>query len=184
MNKLRGVTLIEVLVTVAIVAVLTKVAVPSIQGAIQSSQISSTTNTFLADLRRARTEAIRRGSNVVMCRSNEPEKATPACSKSTDPGSTGWVSGWIIFEDRNRNGDYDDGTDQLVRVQSAIAGIGSMVGGNDDQKIEFTAMGRPKNGAKTSYKIGAGDIAAERRRVVCLGTGGMGRVSKETTSCS
>ena len=72
MNKSHGFTLLELMVVLAIVAILTMLAAPSFTRLIQSITMSSTVNTFLADMRYARSESIRRGGGVVMCRSDDP----------------------------------------------------------------------------------------------------------------
>lgn len=58
MNRSRGFTLIELLVEMAIAAILIALAAPSFKRLIQSNTISSNVNTFMADLRFARSEAI------------------------------------------------------------------------------------------------------------------------------
>ena len=48
-------------------------------------------------MRYARSESIRRGGGVVMCRSDTPEAASPVGGTDASPGGKGWASGWIIF---------------------------------------------------------------------------------------
>ncbi|MCL1481799.1 MAG: GspH/FimT family pseudopilin [Marinobacter sp.] len=75
MYKSSGFTLLELMLVIAIVAILIAFAVPSFQWMIQKVTISSNVNTFLSDMRYARSEGIRRGGGVVLCRSNAPEAA-------------------------------------------------------------------------------------------------------------
>ena len=118
MKKSYGFTLIELLVAIAIAAILIALAAPSFKQLIQSNSMSSTVNTFLADMRYTRSEAIRRGGSVVMCRSNAPEAASPACGSGSGPGGNGWVSGWIVFYDQDSDGTrIDSSTDPVLRVQ-------------------------------------------------------------------
>ena len=83
----RGFTLLEIMVVLAIVAILATLAVPSFTRLIQSNTMSSNVNTFMADMRYARSESIRRGGGVVMCRSDAPEATLPVCN--TTPTMTG-----------------------------------------------------------------------------------------------
>ena len=83
----RGFTLIEMMVTIAVAAMLLMIAVPSFRNASLSSQLRSAANDFIASSNFARSEAIKRGSAVTLC-------------VSTD-GSTcaagGWEQGWIVL---------------------------------------------------------------------------------------
>jgi prepilin-type N-terminal cleavage/methylation domain-containing protein len=75
MTKARGFTLLELMVVLAIIAILVTLAAPSFTRLIQSTTVSSNVNNFLADMRYARSESTRRGGQVVMCRSDAPEAA-------------------------------------------------------------------------------------------------------------
>lgn len=192
MNKLRGFTLVELLVVISIVAVLTALAAPSFKRTIQSSNISGSVNTFLADLRYARSESIRRGGGVVMCRSDTPEAASPACGSGSGPGTNGWVSGWIIFYDRDNTGTRTTTSTMadhpVLRVQSALTSLDSATetgGGGSSTKFVFTATGRMKSvSSATSLQFGGGSYTADLQRMVCVSVGGRARIAGNgNTSC-
>ncbi|MGS0758123.1 GspH/FimT family pseudopilin, partial [Roseateles sp. GG27B] len=112
----------------SIVAILTAVALPTFQYVIQSVQVGSAVNSFLSDIRFARSEAIRRGGSVVLCRSDDPQAAAPVCNDAT--GAAGWASGWIIFQDlglTSAGGDKDP-DDPLLRQQAPLLAIGVIAG--------------------------------------------------------
>lgn len=184
MRKIRGFTLLEVMVVLAVIAILTSLAAPSFTGLVQSNAVSSNVNAFMGDLRYTRSEAIRRGGSVVMCRSNDPEGA-PACDGGSGPGNNGWVSGWIIFEDRNGDGNYtaaDQGL--LLKVQGPITNLDTMVASNNNP-FEFVATGRMKtvNSAK-SLQFGT-NMPAERQRLVCVNQSGRARIAGDgNSSCT
>lgn len=179
MNKSRGFTLIELMVVIAIVAILTTLAAPSFKQLIQSNTISSSVNSFLADMRYARSEAIRRGGGVILCRSDVPEAASPACGTGSGPGGHGWVSGWIIFYDQDDNGTRTvTSTDPVLRVQSPITSLDS-IGEPNSVKFQFTATGRLKSlsGGATQLQFGGGNYANTVQRVVCVSIGGRARIA-------
>ncbi|MCL5968283.1 MAG: GspH/FimT family pseudopilin [Betaproteobacteria bacterium] len=97
-SRVRGVTLIEVMVVVGIVgivAILAMMAAPNFRAMIERNQINSATNELMMGLQLARSEAIRLNSTVTLCRSaNGTSCASP----------TGWENGWIVFHDRNGDG--------------------------------------------------------------------------------
>lgn len=177
MNKSRGFTMVELMVVIAIVAVLTTLAAPSFKNLIQSNSMSSVVNTFLADMRYARSEAIRRGGKVVMCRSNSPEASPPSCG--TGSGTNGWVSGWVIYADENSNGSIE--STEVLRVQSPITTVDSIMqtsGGGARNSLEFTATGRLKLSSMLALQFGGNDhFSNEAQRVVCISVGGRARIA-------
>ena len=182
MQKFRGFTLLEVMVVVAIVAILTTLAAPSFVSLIQSNSVSGNVNTFMSDMRFARSEAIRRGGAVLMCRSDAPEAAAPVCNTNSGPGGNGWVSGWIIFEDRDGSLNYSSSSDvsQLLRVQSPITNLDSIVeSGGASTKFQFTALGRMKSlSSATSLQFGGiSSMPSTRQRVVCVNLSGRARIA-------
>jgi len=106
----RGFTLIELLVILTISAILVAMAVPSFQAMIRTNRISGASNSMLSALDLARSEAIRRGANVVICRSVNSEAVNPACSSGASGGFNGddWAAGWIVFAKAPANADNDD----------------------------------------------------------------------------
>ena len=190
MHQSRGFTLLEVLVVLAIVAILTTLAAPSFVALIQSNSVSSNVNAFIADVRYARSEAVRRGGAVVMCRSDAPEATAPTCGAGSGPGGNGWVSGWIIFEDRDGSQNYNSaaGSDagQLLKVQGPITNLDSIVEPSST-KLQFTATGRMKNLASaTSLQFGSNaTVPNTRQRVVCINSSGRARIAGDgTASCT
>jgi type IV fimbrial biogenesis protein FimT len=173
MNKSRGFTLIEAMVVVAIVAILTTLAAPSFKNLIQSSAMSGNVNSFLSDMRYARSEAIRRGGVVVMCRSNAPE-TTLSCDGDA---TTGWQTGWVIFDSQNI----------VLRRQGPITNIDSILdpATSPDYKFNFNATGRLPGDAGR-VKFGGSQFPTTVQRVVCVGVGGRARIAGDgsITSCS
>ena len=181
MKKSAGFTLIELMVVIAIASILMTLAVPSFKQMIQSNTISSNVNNFLADMRYARSESVRRGGGVIMCRSNAPEAASPVCNNGSGPGNNGWVSGWIIFHDVNGDGTRTAAstaaTDPILRVQAAITSIDSIDQGGSSTDFIFTATGRLRPVSTTSMRFGGGDFTSTTQRRVCVSVGGHARIA-------
>lgn len=112
------------MVVLAIVAVLATLAAPSFTRLVQSNTVSSVVNIFMADMRCARSESIRRGG-AVLFRSDAPEAPSPVGNSDSGDGDAGWVSGWIVFLDTDDDADKQ-ADEPLLRVQSRITGIGVM----------------------------------------------------------
>jgi len=173
MRKPRGVTLPELLIVTAIVGLITTLAVPSFQRFIKGNAISSGVDTFMADLRFARSEAVKRGGVVVMCRSDKPEVLKPTCGT----GSTlGWQSGWIVYHDLNGNGNRT-ANETLLRVQTPLTAIDSIAETGAANKFEFLSTGRPKGGAYSHLQFGGNKIPNDLQRLVCIDIAGRARIA-------
>ena len=83
----RGFSLLEVMVVVAILAILAALAGPSFTPMIERWRVRDATESLQSALYYARSEAIKRGGNVVI--------------KTTDGAN--WNSGWSVFYDANRD---------------------------------------------------------------------------------
>lgn len=101
--RLRGFTLVELMITIAILAILLAVAAPSFNDAMLGSRLGSLANRVVASSMLARGEAIKRNSTVTMCVSTDG--ATCATG--------GWEQGWIVLA----------GTAVLLRQEAAPAGL-------------------------------------------------------------
>jgi type IV fimbrial biogenesis protein FimT len=89
-----GVTLIEMMATIAVVAILGALAAPSFQNLTLNSERTATVNSFFHALFLARSEAIKRGEVVTVCKSADG---------STCLNSGEWTSGWMVFVNKDRD---------------------------------------------------------------------------------
>ncbi|OZA22023.1 MAG: prepilin-type cleavage/methylation domain-containing protein [Hydrogenophilales bacterium 17-61-9] len=81
-----GFTLIELMVTLSVLAILLMIAVPSFNEVTLGSKLGSLSNNFVASAHQARSEAIKRNAVVSLCVS----------SNGTSCGAGGWEQGWIV----------------------------------------------------------------------------------------
>jgi type IV fimbrial biogenesis protein FimT len=90
----KAVTFVELLATLAVMAVLTIVASPSLATLVQRTRVRSQTDTLLATFALARSEAARRGVAMIIC----PGKPGSACDRTA-----GWQEGWFVAADPHRD---------------------------------------------------------------------------------
>jgi len=98
----RGFTIVELMVTMLILAIVIGFAVPTFRDAALSSRLTGHANDLLASAQIARSEAIKRNAVVTLCISTDG---------STCAGEGGWEQGWIVLT--------GDGT--VVQRQPALA---------------------------------------------------------------
>ena len=169
--------MIELMVVIAIVAILTTLATPSFKQLIQSNTMSSAVNTFLADMRFARSESIRRGGAVAMCRSDNPDGAVPTCGTGS---TTGWESGWIVFQNLN-NGSTRSADEPLLRVQAPLTSINTIAEPGAATVFKFTATGRLSLASATHLQFGSNPpFATDAQRIVCVNVGGRARIALDS----
>ena len=109
-----GFTLIELIVTLAVAAILTTIAVPSFRSFIESNRLTGVTNDLLADFQLARSEAIKRSANTIVCKS--ADSATCAAAGT-------WDNGWVVFADIDGSGTWTQTAgeeDVLVRTHQPL----------------------------------------------------------------
>jgi len=95
-------TLAELLVALAVAGILLAVALPNLQTYIRNARVDNATDTFLAEIQRARSEAITRGEAVILCRTADPSTDNCGTSASED-----WTPGWLMYAVPNFTGEED-----------------------------------------------------------------------------
>ncbi|GMQ91888.1 MAG: hypothetical protein BMS9Abin11_1203 [Gammaproteobacteria bacterium] len=109
-----GFTLVELIITLAVAAILTTIALPSFRNIIDNSRQTDFINTLSADLGYTRSEAIKRSTNVGICSTINQT----ACS-----GATNWATGWIVWIDSD-NSSTRNGAEQILKTGNQVEGVG------------------------------------------------------------
>ena len=112
-----GFTLTEMLITVAIIVLMLAAGVPAYQSLATSMRMSGEVNSFLADMKFARSEAIKRGQPVYVCSTANGS----TCSNDTSTSSSNWATGWLVYVDNTGSGFTSaPSAGQVLRVSPGV----------------------------------------------------------------
>lgn len=180
-KRFGGFTLIELMVTVAIAAVLAFVAIPSLTTYMRNAALTSAANTLLASMNAARSEAMKRGQNAMVVPANN---------------GTDWNNGWIVFVykfDATRTPPYvyNAAYDTIISTQSPLAsylsitanGIADPTTGSPYMMYDASGFAKSKNNVvpNATFTIKRTDVVGsdnEHSRRLKVSRTGRARVCK------
>lgn len=160
-----GFTIIELMLTIAVIAVLLTLGVPAFQDLMERNQLTSNINRFISSLALARSEAIKRNQRVVVC----PSTNGTLCN---DIG--GYDNGWIIFIDANNNDRREVASEELLWKGEQVPANMTLRGTSSyNMAIPYTPSGRlassaPVNG---SVRLCLGNQVDKARMITIIQSG-------------
>lgn len=169
MKNCRGFTLVELMITLIVIAIGLTLAVPSFTGFIRDNRVTSQANEFLVSLTFARSEAIKRGRPVAVCASSDGA----SCSGNND-----WDAGWVVFTDGDGVVGDLDGTDELLRVHEDLPGSTMTADGGGDF-VRFDGDGLAS--AADDFTLDPAGCEGNQRRSITMSA--TGRASIAETAC-
>lgn len=178
-KRTRGVTLVELVFVLMAAAIVVAIGIPALLRMTDDARLVSGTNSLLASILLARSEAISRHERVVLCKSATGD----VCS-----ADAGWEQGWIVFHDANNNAEVDPGESILLREQSLGSRI-KLTGNTPVAKyLSYTPDGSTKY-ASGGFQAGTFTVclrshAGSQARTVVIYKSGRPRIAKTTVdSC-
>jgi type IV fimbrial biogenesis protein FimT len=158
MDSNAGFTLVELVITIAIAAIVVTVAVPGFQGFVLNNRMSGNANDMIATLGYGRSEAVKRAADVTVCASDDGA----TCSGT-------WADGWVVL----------DGAGNVLRAQEALGGTTTLAGADT---IVFNANGRMTTpAAATVLTLCPGKDGIQGRQIAIEPTG---RARVVSAACS
>src|SRR5690348_12771875 len=137
LTRHRGFSLVELMITVLVVAILTAIAWPNFRDFMHRNAATSQANQVLAALQYARNEAVSRRYPTALCGSTSGTACTPSDTK--------FEGGWMIWRDSTLSGtpSYSSAAkDELLRVVDAQNGVSiRSFGGTSPGVIAFDQRG-------------------------------------------
>ena len=138
-TQTKGLTLVELMITLAIASILITGAAPSFTASIQKTRMVTQMNELHASLSLARNEAITRNKSTSVCRSSNGTSCTG-----------NWQDGWIVFVDDNFDGSVNGG-DEILRVHGALP-VGTTLA-YDQAQVIFANSGATRAGFNGTFTL-------------------------------
>ena len=170
MNRMSGFTLVEIMISIAVVAILLTIGIPSFRYVTNSNRIAGEINGLLGDMQYARAEAVKEGRPVTVCVSADG---------ATCAGVNTWQSGWIVFSDVNGNAAVDAATDVVLRVQTPFSSTDTFVATNAVGAVTFNREGYA-NGIANGTLIALHDSTNTSNWTRCLSITLVGMMASQT----
>jgi type IV fimbrial biogenesis protein FimT len=152
-----GLTLIELVIALAVASLLLSLAVPAFSSLMRQNRLVAATNELFTGIYLARTEAVKRGRRVTLCKSADQA----ACS-----ATGGYDQGWIVFEDPNNNAQLDPGE---ALIQSRNGSSSATITGNSpvSSYVSYNPIGATRT-ASGALQMGTITVclAPDARRII------------------
>jgi type IV fimbrial biogenesis protein FimT len=126
--RLRGMTLVESLVVVAILAVLAALTAPAFSALLKKQRVDAVSYRLIAHLQTARSVAVSRNVRTTIA----------------PVDGSHWEQGWQVFTDANRTSKYDGDDELIVAAPSIETGLSISGGASGQSWVSFAGDGQPK----------------------------------------
>ena len=164
-QRQKGLTLVELMVTLAVAIILSASGMPLFTGVSANNRATAQSNSLLAAIRLARSEAVKRSTDVSICPVSDPSAASPSCTGNDDD----WHLGWSVFFLDNSS------TAQHIRTWDAPPG-NPTIDSNSATSIQFDSTGSAT--AVTNIALSLDDAAGIQSRCIAINTGGQIRMKR------
>jgi type IV fimbrial biogenesis protein FimT len=175
MKTQSGITLVEVMVTMALAIIILAVGIPAFINMLSTNQAAGYANELVSAMRLARSEAVKRSQSVTICASNIDQTG---CSGSD------WNNGWIVFSDDNADLAYDAG-EEIYRVWSIPTDErpNLVFEGGSPTAVRFNSTGANSLDAQISFAFKKIDCTAPMAQARQITISRLGRATVNVVAC-
>jgi type IV fimbrial biogenesis protein FimT len=182
---ITGFTLVELMVTIAIAAILATLAAPNISAFVRRADMQNTSGDFITALQRARQEAVGRNSCATVCVGRLDNTGTPKCNASA---SDDWnENGWLVYlnptcDSTPTNGDPSDSTNLFIYRPPGKSVI--VLGSAGTNSFTFRPQGTLPLSSTSKFNLqDTQNTNSPLNRSICIDKLGRTRIITEAASC-
>jgi type IV fimbrial biogenesis protein FimT len=168
-SRLAGVTLIELMFAITVLAIIIGLGAPSFARLVRENRLVSLTNDLVSSFALARSEAARRGMPVSLCASADGA----ACTEDVD-----WAVGWVLFTDDTGTAGVIDADDEVLSVSPALPAGFTLEGVQPFIRFFPNGLTTPAN--DKTFQL---QSDAQVELVRCMTVSGIGRVATVKEAC-
>lgn len=172
----RGMTILELLITMALLGIVAALTLPSMMDGLGRSSARAATRSFTSALSLARSEAVKTGSGVSICPSLDGE----------DCAAGSWSTGWIVFIDADGDADGDTGSvgagDTVLRRFEPLSGM-SLSASPSTSLLRYDSRGYGSNAAAVTFTLCPLDGNTANARTIEVSLSGRARTSEGAVAC-
>ncbi|WP_299595519.1 GspH/FimT family pseudopilin [uncultured Microbulbifer sp.] len=175
----QGLTLIELMVTLAVLAIVIGIAVPSFSTMINNNRSLALGEELVSVMNYARSEAVKRGGRVSVCGSTDGV----TCNGS-------WANNWLVVVDSAAtDGAAAVSVEEVLRLWEVPGNNASVSATQNSTAVNFVRFNRlgvlgNSTGGAISLSASITGCAGDAARTVTVGLAGMLNVARSTSGCS
>ena len=170
MKTSRGITLVELVIALAVAAIVLNLAVSAYGSAVQAARASAARSALFATLVRGRTVAALWGADVGLC----PSRDGLRCADTDE-----WHGGWVAYADTNHSDGLDAG-DRVLVHQGAVGDGVRIVTSSGRRHLEFQPNGG-NAGSNATFTL-CDRRGPSRASAIAMGNAGTYREAKPTAA--
>ena len=167
MKRIRGFTLMEMLVLLVVIAIVAAVGLPNFTQMVRANQVTSYGNSLVGAVQLARGMAAQRGEGMAICGSSNGV----ACDGN-------WGAGWMVYADPNGNANNPAEAADIMRVGNGNDALTATTNGGI---VRFTSQALRHEDSIDALLVARADCGDEGRLRITIVAGG--RASAQRVDC-
>lgn len=173
-SSTQGVTLIEVLTTLAVLSILISFGLPQFREIHERWQVMQTVRSMESSLLLARSEAIKRGGGIGIRKLDNEKNGCQNAATTSE-----WGCGWLVYADADGNGSWNKQKDVLLQ-EIKLSGSVNVMRSSNGNNLSFNRYGMASlNAIGFTFLPARTGVSTHTEQMLCMSSGGRIRIIKD-----